>query len=268
MLRVCTHSLSNQMKEVGLSAFFKQPGVVLYLSSEGRLLPVYRSKPILTFHFRDVFASLGYRRSFLFLLAALVVSMTPRAAAQHVPTPSSRPDLPFVFSDFDGDHRPDLAFVQSGRSDSSSTDYWVQLQLSSEGSQAIRVVGPTGGLQIAARDVNGDQVPDLVLTSAWRDQPVAILLNDGHGNFSPLDPSANSQAFSASSTCWTSSASPDQDLLVAPLQSRSSGHPAAVRLPVLDSSLHVARRSDCGFFLNRYLASHPGRAPPSVSRLL
>src|SRR5271170_3994083 len=64
------------------------------------------------------------------------------------------------------------------------TNYSVQLHLSSVGQHSIQLVAPAGGLQIEARDVNGDDAIDLVLTTAWLKQPVAIFLNDGHGSFS------------------------------------------------------------------------------------
>src|SRR6202043_727763 len=93
-------------------------------------------------------------------------------------------DLSFSIGDFDGDSNPDLASVQAGQSDLTRTDYWVQLQLSVRGRQSFQIVAPIGGLQIVSRDVNGDHALDLVLTTTWLRRPVAILLNDGHGNFS------------------------------------------------------------------------------------
>lgn len=231
---------------------------------------MYRSNPIFRLLPRDVLSSPGTRTALLtfLILASLLVGFAAEAAAQNAAAFSPRPDVSFAFSDFDGDRRPDLAVVQSGRSDLSLTDYWVQLQLSGEGSEAIRVVGPTGGLRIDARDVNGDQVPDLVLTTTWRNQPVAILLNDGHGNFSRVDPSAHPEAFNAATTSWTSPGSPDRELLVVPSQSRSGARPAPVRLELPDFTFCAARRSDQGFLLHGDLAAHSGRAPPSDPTLL
>ena len=54
----------------------------------------------------------------------------------------------------------------------------------------IGVNAPLGGLNITSRDVDGDQSLDLIVTTAWLNQPVAVLLNDGHGNFTLTDPSA------------------------------------------------------------------------------
>jgi hypothetical protein len=130
------------------------------------------------------------------------------------------PGLPFAFADFDGDRRPDLADIQIGRSDASVTDYWIQLQLSAVGRQTIRVIGPSGGLQIAARDVNGDHALDLVLTTRLFKQPVAVLLNDGHGGFSRVDPTAFPGAFSGSESSWDCRSYEAPNTVVVPSQSR------------------------------------------------
>jgi hypothetical protein len=60
--------------------------------------------------------------------------------------------------------------------------------------QMIGVNGPVGGLEIASRDVNGDNIIDLVVSAAWLKSPVAVLVNDGHGNFTIRDPAAFSAA--------------------------------------------------------------------------
>jgi hypothetical protein len=212
-------------------------------------------------HRRDVLAALG--SSFCLIVFASLVAMSAlRVNAQEARVPLVRPDVPFAFSDFDGDLRPDLAVVQSGRSDLTTTDYWVRFQLSAGVSKVVLVVGPTGGLQVAARDVNGDSVPDLVLTTAWRDQPVAILLNDGNGNFSRIDPSAFPAAFTTSKADWRSSSPLEQELLLLSSPSRPDACFSSARTSHLHSPVWVAWRSDRGFLFSRALAAHPGRAPP------
>ena len=190
------------------------------------------------------------------------VAAAPQALAQSQPVLSVSLDAPFAFSDFDGDLRPDLAVVQAGRSDPSLTDYWVQFHLTAVGLHSIRVVAPTGGLQIAARDVNGDHVPDLVLTTSWRKLPVAILLNDGHGSFSLADPAAYPEAFRGSKTGWIGSALPELDCFGVLSQSPTGACPSAARLPYLGSPVRATRPSDCRFPLARGLIPHRGRAPP------
>ena len=123
---------------------------------------------------------------------------------QNPPAESLGAGSPFAISDFDGDLQPDLASVEAGHDNSDETDYWIQLHLSTAGQQFIRVVAPSGGLQIEARDVNGDHAIDLVISSAGRREPVAIFLNDGHGIFSRAEPDAFPGALDESGENWVS----------------------------------------------------------------
>ncbi len=90
----------------------------------------------------------------------------------------------FVFADLDGDQKPDLARVETQSQRSEAVNYFVHLQLSRGAESAIGVRAPFGGLEVAARDVNGDDQLDLVLTSKLDAGFIEVLLNDGHGNFS------------------------------------------------------------------------------------
>jgi hypothetical protein len=173
------------------------------------------------------------------------------------------PGLPFAIGDLDGDLRPDLANIQTGRSDVAQTDYWIHLQLTAAERQTILVVAPTGGLQIVARDVNGDDALDLVLTTAWLKEPVAILLNDGHGVFSRVDPRAFPGAFEKPETNWRIPAEPVLSVVGIPLQSRAGHLSGGVRLPYPRSSIDAVPSSDGGFPLSAFFVSNLGRAPPS-----
>jgi hypothetical protein len=115
---------------------------------------------------------------------AAVLSATPPAPAQ------TRLTSRFAIADFDGDSYPDLATVEMGQIGPSRARYWIGFQLSTGAQQPIGVDAPVGGLDIISRDVNGDQRLDLIVTTSWLDQPVAVLLNDGHGNFTLTDPGA------------------------------------------------------------------------------
>ncbi len=203
-----------------------------------------------------------FRLLFLLWLAALITCGSRAAEAHNATASSVRSPLAFAVADFDGDLRPDLAHIQIGRSDAALTDYWVQLQLSGAGQQSILVVAPSGGLQISVRDVNGDDAPDLVLTTSWLKTPVAILLNDGRGGFSRKEPSAFPYAFTESKSTWGSSADQPLDVSAGLPQSRAGICSATVRLPHLRAPVALVLPSSHGIVLHTCLLSHDGRAPP------
>ena len=181
---------------------------------------------------------------------------------QNPPAESLGAGSPFAISDFDGDLQPDLASIQAGRNNSDGTDYWIQVHLSTAGQQFIRVVAPSGGLQIEARDVNGDHAIDLVISSAGRREPVAIFLNDGHGTFSRAEPDAFPGALDESGENWVSGLNLLRVALGVTPQSGSSIWPKE------KDSLHdrppagFVSASNAGFPLSSFVVSHAGRAPP------
>jgi hypothetical protein len=61
----------------------------------------------------------------------------------------------------------------------------------------------------------------LVVTTFWTDRPVAVLLNDGRGNFTRSEPSAYPEAFEKSDNSITSSKD-NKSVAVAALSSRYS----------------------------------------------
>lgn len=89
----------------------------------------------------------------------------------------------FAYGDFDGDQQTDQAFVQSAESRDGSANYLIEFRFSNQLPAVLKLRGPVGGLQIAARDVNGDQQLDLVVRTALDASLVAVLVNDGRGNF-------------------------------------------------------------------------------------
>jgi hypothetical protein len=204
----------------------------------------------------------------LLLLVGLLGSRVAAGASDaYLPVLSSGPGPQFAVADFDGDVRPDLASIRPGSTSSGNTNYWIQIQLSTVGQQFIRLVAPAGGLRIEARDVNGDHAPDLVFATAWLSQPVAILLNDGHGVFSKVEPPAFPDAFTQSKGKWDSASDPLAETFGL-LQSR---------LGICDESRGSFREPspisripffNVHFFVNSLLAFHAGRAPPPEISLL
>jgi hypothetical protein len=199
----------------------------------------------------------------LLLLFGLAGSYTAKAAENQSGLASSAgPGAQFAIADFDGDFRPDLASVQAGQTTAGTSSYWIQLRLSAVGRQSIQIAGPSGGLSIEARDVNGDHAVDLVLTTAWFRQPVAILLNDGHGGFSRVEPTAFPGAFSESKTNWASCSNPTTGAVGLPAQSRTGLCPETRTLLSIKSHADSILLSGARLPLNPYQISHAGRAPP------
>jgi hypothetical protein len=133
------------------------------------------------------------------IIAVCLETVTP---ARNCPRHEAGIVPQFTIEDFDGDSRPDIAIVSEGRSGSAADHYRIRFQLSSGGSQNIDLTAPVGGLDISSRDVNGDDFLDVVVTTAATNRPVAVLLNDGAGNFTASDPSAFPGAFRKSSNFW------------------------------------------------------------------
>ena len=170
----------------------------------------------------------------------------------------------FAIADFDGDSRPDLAIVQVGQIGRQDTHYSIGIQLSTGGRQTVGVTAPSGGLRLDSRDVNGDKFLDVIVTTVWTNLPVAILLNDGRGNFSQSDPSTFEGAFWTSDTSWTSPAdTEDADGVLLPRHSSgdceearsasSSRNPSSLLVSVVPPGPTRFR-----------IVTSLGRAPPSV----
>jgi hypothetical protein len=205
--------------------------------------------------------------AFAFLCLVLGFASCGNAAPdvpQGEPASSPRVTSQFAIADFDGDRRPDLATVQVGQGSSSDTHYWIAFQLSGGSRQTLGITAPTGGLQITSRDVNGDSFLDVVVTTAWTNLPVAVLLNDGQGNFKATSPSAFPGAFTTSEKSWASSVHEIKDATAVLLSRYPTGNCS-------DGSRFSSPRNVAGLLIlwaSRNLPPSPvvsflGRAPPS-----
>jgi hypothetical protein len=127
--------------------------------------------------------------SFALLLVGLLASEFPGPRPDAAVRPHRFP-VRFTIADFDGDQKPDLATVNASLSTSRLTLYSIHLQLSVGPEAVIGITAPMGGLQIFSSDVNGDRNLDLVVRTSLESNLVAVLLNDGHGKFTVVEPGA------------------------------------------------------------------------------
>jgi FG-GAP-like repeat len=183
---------------------------------------------------------------------------------QSWPVSSTAVTSQFVIADFDGDKRPDLAIVQARQGNSSDTRYWIAFQRSGGARQTLGISAPNGGLRITARDVNGDDFLDLIVTAAWTGQPVAVLLNDGHGDFQASSPSGFPGAFSTSEKFWTPATDDVRGAAAVLLSRYSTGNctEASTFLPPRNVNGLLALWNSRGW-LSSVVVSFLGRAPPS-----
>ena len=193
--------------------------------------------------------------------------VTVSAAPQRIPNYLAGMNANFAIADFDGDRKPDLATVEAERADSSSNvRYSIRFQLSAGDAQAIGVTAPAGGLRVVPRDVNGDNALDLLVSTAWLHQPVAVLLNDGHGNFTLSDPAEFRGVLWDSESSWTLASEEIRDASAAVLSNNYSGdllQLSGLTSPRQFHARHVSADSNCRTF--PVVFSILGRAPPAVA---
>lgn len=201
-------------------------------------------------------------RILAFLLGLLFTLPSSATATSHAGAPTSESQSRFAIADFDGDVRPDFASIDGDLNGSGDANYWIQLQLSAAGHQSIHLVAPAGGLSIQARDVNGDHIPDLLLATEWSKRPVAILLNDGHGDFLQVAPDAYPSAFTTANQSWSSAANELIDLFGLPSQSSASVY-TAKKAPHRGRSPTARIARSKNFFPSQFVSpANAGRAPP------
>jgi hypothetical protein len=169
----------------------------------------------------------------------------------------------FVFADLDGDRIPDLALVETQRQSSANSDYAIRVKLSAGVESAIGVSGPIGGLLVAARDVNGDNNLDLIVTADLDAGFIKVLLNDGHGNFSVIAPTEFLRKENQSQVAFRLpvEVQPDHGIVAAICSSSGETH---VRSSALDQALSSEACSPPPVrpALRRAVLARFGRSPP------
>src|SRR5271154_33494 len=170
----------------------------------------------------------------------------------------------FAIADFDGDSLPDFATVQPGPVLTARTSYWIHFNFSLGNQRSFEVSAPPGGLQLASRDVNGDSFLDLIISTRISNEPVAVLLNDGRGNFHLVHREAFSVGIWEAPSVWRSSATCQNDhepamasaglsAAICSLGARTELQPAAARIS-------PASQQPDSFVV---LHDDRGRAPPA-----
>ena len=172
----------------------------------------------------------------------------------------------FLIADFDGDHKPDFATVNVDRTFIHLTNYSIHLQLSQGYDSAIGLTAPSGGLQLISRDVNGDDILDLVVRTAFDSNLVAVLLNDGHGNFTLAKPELFPGFENEPSSHFNAELRhPAERILLLPSRSSFGNRTESgltERVRILAESLR-ARKKQPSYNFVEYAQS--GRAPPEPS---
>jgi hypothetical protein len=209
----------------------------------------------------SVWPTLLHAAFYLLLLSTGFVGSAKAGVPQNRPELSISRAPQLAIADFDSDGQPDLASVEFGQS--GPQNYAINFRLTSGTSQSIDIRAPEGGLQLKARDINGDSFPDVVVTTFWTDRPVVVLLNDGRGNFTRSAPAGFPGAFATPETSLASGDGNKADA-VAALLSRYFSEPWEERVAA-SSPLNVVGRAVVGrldFVSSANCNSSFGRAPP------
>jgi hypothetical protein len=208
-------------------------------------------------------------RAFLIYSAVVCTAGGLGVASTSAPRPmNTAPGINanFAIADFDGDRNPDLATVEVEKAGPwSTTQYSIRFELTAGRRQVFGLTAPAGGLQIVARDVNGDNALDVLVSTTWQHTQVAVLLNDGHGKFSLADPAAFPTAFRETETVWNCEALAPGDLTALVRSAyRGGGIASADNFEKHSRQVGRARSLDVPVSSQRFLFQMLGRAPPSV----
>jgi len=182
--------------------------------------------------------------------------------------PANQVGVRFAIADLDGDRKPDLAVVEMERREAATNQYSIRLRFGAGTEARIGVSVPRGGLRLAAKDVNGDDKVDLVVTSDFEARVIEVLLNDGHGKFFLAEPGAYGVLAADPDFCLRATVPTfSEQLSIAQFrptfESEESGRHAEIVPFSADSRISAEKEvSPAGPHYTR-----PGRAPPLIVSL-
>jgi hypothetical protein len=211
----------------------------------------------------------GWQLRLLMIFCLALLGWPPADAARRrdltKPASPGAAGASFAIADFDGDSLPDFATVQPGLATASRTDYWIHFNFSLGSESSFAVSAPAGGLQIASRDVNGDSFPDLIISTRIANEPVAVLLNDGRGNFHFADTRAFGAGIWEARSAWQADVTGRDDHESAIAGTGWAGADCSARkcgelAPTL-GNLWIASEKNHGFVVPHEVR---GRAPPAA----
>jgi hypothetical protein len=206
------------------------------------------------------------------VLTAVCLLVSVKGIVVAAATPGSAPfandgQVPghFVIGDFDGDQKPDLATVHVDQSHIELTEYSIHLQLSRGLNLSVGLTAPSGGLQLFSRDVNGDDILDVVVRTTLDSNLVAVLINDGHGKFTLAKPemfpelkNEPGSRFNSETGCWA------ERVVLLPSRGFARDHFGAEITQRIKAVTEELRREKTPNFRSPFCHSDFGRSPPQV----
>jgi len=201
----------------------------------------------------------------LLLIALAAVGLCLFSTAAHADTPFL--SVRMVFSDFDGDNRPDQAHLLSH---GSHKQIHVHLEKSSSKTLSFDS-GMSDPGSLLSGDVDRDGDADLIWMSQTASPVVIFWMGDGHGNFTFIsDPQTQSrlrQAFLYGNRSWNTVHEPKDDgpAGLVPTEDSITLGTGAVHLSVFVSSQNARLPSKASVSSSPFLSALQKRGPPVIA---